>query len=265
MSATPESRAVKRLITWFDAEGPDLPWRRTRDRWAVLVSEVMLQATPVARVIPYYESWLARWPRPHELAAASVGEAVAAWQGLGYPRRARNLHAAATVLAADGWPEPAHYEQLPGVGAYTADALRCFADELPVLPEDVNVRRVVARRFPAGWPGAPRGRSWHAGQAMMDLGREFCRARSPRCDDGCPLRRGCPAAEAGVVHEVTPRTRRQAPYEGSMRQRRGFLLKALADDGRVRAAQDPEAAESLVAEGLADRRGALLVPAGSVR
>jgi adenine-specific DNA glycosylase len=100
---------------------------------------------------------------------------------------------------------------------------------------------------------------------MMDLGREFCRARSPRCDDGCPLRRGCPAAEAGVVHEVTPRTRRQAPYEGSMRQRRGFLLKALADDGRVRAAQDPEAAESLVAEGLADRRGALLVPAGSVR
>ncbi len=265
MTVAPDVLAVRRLVRWFDSEGPDLPWRRTRDRWAVLVSEVMLQATPVARVIPYYEAWLARWPRAADLASASVGEAVAAWQGLGYPRRARNLHAAATVIAQSGWPESSRYQDLPGVGAYTADALRCFADEQPVLPEDVNVRRVVARRFPDGWPGAPRGRGWHAGQAMMDLGREFCRARAPRCDDGCPLRPGCPAADAGVVHEVTPVTRRQARYEGSMRQRRGFLLKALAEDGRVRVSSDPEAADSLVAEGLADRRGPLLVPAGSAR
>jgi A/G-specific adenine glycosylase len=100
---------------------------------------------------------------------------------------------------------------------------------------------------------------------MMDLGREYCRARAPLCDHGCPLRAGCPAADAGVVHDVTPPTRRQARYEGSMRQRRGFLLRALAEDGRVRASRDPEAAASLVAEGLADRRGALLVPAESGR
>jgi len=259
----PDHRAVRRLIRWFDAEGPDLPWRRTRDRWAVLVSEVMLQATPVARVLPYYESWMERWPRADDLAAAPLGDVLAAWHGLGYPRRARNLHATATVVAHEGWPVPDRYEELPGVGRYTADALRCFADEMPVLPEDVNVKRVVARRFPGGWPGAPRGRAWHAGQAMMDLGREYCRARVPLCDDGCPLRAGCPAADAGVVHEVTPATRRQGRYEGSMRQRRGFLLRALAQDGRVRASRDPEAAESLVAEGLADRRGAMLVPAGS--
>ena len=263
MTPDADRAAVRRLVRWFDRHGPDLPWRRTRDRWAVLVSEVMLQATPVARVVPYYEDWMRRWPAPGDLASVTVGEALAAWQGLGYPRRARNLHAAAGVIAAHGWPAPSRYEDLPGVGRYTADALRCFADEQPVLPEDVNVRRVVARRFPEGWPGAPRGRSWHAGQAMMDLGREFCRARAPRCDDGCPMRSGCPAADAGVVDEVTPRARRQARYEGSMRQRRGHLLRALAADGRVSVGSDPEAAATLVAEGLADRRGAVLVPAGS--
>lgn len=258
-----DPRAVRRLIRWFERDAPDLPWRRTRDRWAVLVSEVMLQATPVARVLAHYERWMARWPGAADLAAATVGDAVAQWQGLGYPRRARNLHAAAVVLAEHGWPDPGRYEDLPGVGAYTADAMRCFADGLPVLPEDVNVRRVVARRFPAGWPGAPPGRSWHAGQAMMDLGREYCRARAPRCDSGCPVRPGCPAADAGVVDEVTPRARRQARYEGSMRQRRGMLLRALAEHGRVAASRDPEAAGSLVAEGLADRRGRMLLPAGT--
>jgi A/G-specific adenine glycosylase len=258
----PNAHAVRQLVTWFEAEGPDLPWRRTRDRWAILMSEVMLQATPVARVIPFYEAWITRWPTPGALAATPLGEAIAAWQGLGYPRRARNLHSAAMVLAESGWPSPGRYTDLPGVGEYTAAAIRCFADEAAVLPEDVNVRRVVARRFPGGWPGAPRGRAWHAGQAMMDLGREFCRARAPLCESGCPLRSGCPAADAGIVDEVTPRSRRQARYEGSMRQRRGFLLKALAADGRARVSHDPEAADSLVGDGLAERRGALLVPVG---
>jgi A/G-specific adenine glycosylase len=257
------THAAQRLVQWFEAEGPDLPWRRTRDRWAILVSEVMLQATPVARALPYYEAWMKRWPTAPSLAAATPGDAIAAWQGLGYPRRARNLHAAAAAIADRGWPPPERYSDLPGVGAYTAAALRCFADEEDVLPEDVNVRRVVARRFPGGWPGAPRGRAWHAGQGMMDLGREYCRARAPRCDDGCPLRAGCPAADAGVVHEVTPRTRRQARYEGSMRQRRGFLLKTLSRDGRASVHADPEAAVSLVDDGLAERRGGLLVPAGT--
>lgn len=263
MNPDPPAHAVRQLVRWFEDEGPDLPWRRTRDRWAILVSEVMLQATPVSRVIPYYEAWMIRWPTAEDLARSPLGDVIAAWQGLGYPRRARNLHAAANVLAESGWPDAARYADLPGVGEYTAAAIRCFADEAPVLPEDVNVRRVIARRFPGGWPGAPRGHAWHAGQAMMDLGREFCRARAPLCETGCPVRVGCPAADTGTIDEVTPRVRRQARYVGSLRQRRGFLLKALATDGRAPVSFDPEAAESLVGDGLAQRRGALLVPVGS--
>ncbi len=266
MSRTdPDSRAVGALIRWYAREGHDFPWRRTRDRWAVLVSEVMLQSTQVARVVPYYEAWMARWPTAAALADAPLGEVLAQWQGLGYPRRARNLHAAAGVIARDGWPADERLTDLPGVGAYTAAAILCFADGQAVLPEDVNVRRVVARRFPGGWPGTPRGRGWEVGQALMDLGREVCSARAPRCDDGCPVRRGCPAADAGVVDEVTPRGRRQSRYEGSMRQRRGQLLRALAEQGRAPVSMDPEAAESLVGDGLAERRGRSLLPVGGGR
>lgn len=262
MTITPDARAVRTLIEWFALEGHDLPWRRTRDRWSVLVSEVMLQATPVARVIAYYERWMHRWPRPDDLAGAPLGDVLAAWHGLGYPRRARNLHAAASVIAASGWPHAGRLTDLPGVGAYTAAALRCFADGESILPEDVNVRRVVARRFPDGWPGTPPGHGWHVGQAIMDLGREVCSARAPRCDTGCPLRAGCPAADTGRVVEVTPTARRQAPYEGSLRQRRGMLLRALAEHGRARVGTDPEAAASLLDDGLAERSGRVLVPVG---
>jgi len=262
VTITPDARAVRALIDWFAIEGHDLPWRRTRDRWSVLVSEVMLQATPVARVVPYYERWMDRWPRPEDLAGAALGEALAQWHGLGYPRRARNLHTVAAVIAEFGWPDATRLTDLPGVGAYTAAALRCFADGEAILPEDVNVRRVLARRFPDGWPGTPRDRGWDVGQAIMDLGREICSARAPRCDTGCPLRAGCPAADSGLVAEVTPRTRRQAPYEGSLRQRRGMLLRSLAVHGRAPMIADPEAAASLLDDGLAARRGRVLVPVG---
>ena len=251
--------AVERLVTWFNAEGADLPWRRTRDRYAVLVSETMLQATQVARVVPYFERWIDRWPTAASLAAEPLGEVLAAWHGLGYPRRARNLHRAATTVAERGWPE--RLEELPGVGPYTAAAIRCFADEAPVLPVDTNVRRVVARRWPDGWPGVSGGADWAAGQALMDLGRLICTARRPRCVDVCPLRDGCPAADADSVIDVTPFGRRQSPYEGSMRQRRGRLLAAIAADGRVDALLDPQAAESLVADGLARRGSRNLLPA----
>jgi A/G-specific adenine glycosylase len=253
--------AVARLVAWFRAEGEDLPWRRTRDRYAVLVAEAQLQATQVARVVPYYERWMARWPTAAALAAAPLGDVLAAWHGLGYPRRARNLHAAARRIAAEGWPPDDRLADLPGVGAYTAAAIRCFADGADVLPIDTNVRRVLARRFPAGWPGTPTGAGWEVGQALMDLGRLACTARGPRCEDACPLRAGCPAADAGVVAELTPSGRRQGRYEGSMRQRRGRLLRALAERGRAEVAADPEAAESLVADGLARRRGARLLRA----
>jgi A/G-specific adenine glycosylase len=253
---------VARLVDWFRREGADLPWRRTRDRYRVLVAEAQLQATQVARVVPHYLRFVERWPTAADLAAARLGDVLAEWQGLGYPRRARNLHAAAAVVAERGWPAPERLADLPGVGPYTAAALRCFADGEDVLPVDTNAARVLARRFPGGWPGAP-GAGWEAGQAVMDLGRLWCTARAPRCDDGCPMRDGCPAAEAGTVAAATPVRRPQGRYEGSMRQRRGRLLRELASSGRASAAGDPEAAASLVADGLAERRGGELAPAGS--
>lgn len=256
------ARAVGRLVEWFIAEGADLPWRRTRDRYLVLVAEVQLQATPVHRVIPYYTRFVELWPTAPALAAAPLGEVLAAWQGLGYPRRARNLHAAATVVAQEGWPPAGRLTDLPGVGPYTAAALRCFADGEDLLPVDTNAARVVARRFPAGWPGAG-ARGWEAGQAIMDLGRLWCTARAPRCEGGCPLREGCPAAEAGSALALTPPRRAQARYEGSMRQRRGRLLRALSERGWADAGADPEAAASLLEEGLAQREGGRLVRVGA--
>jgi A/G-specific adenine glycosylase len=257
-----EEEGVAALLAWFRREGADLPWRRTRDRWAVLVAEAQLQATPVARVLPYFERFMARWPTPGAMAAEPLGEVLAAWHGLGYPRRARNLHAAARAIAEGGWPPADRLRELPGVGPYTAAALRCFADGEPVLPVDTNVRRVLARRFPGGWPGTPDGEGWAAGQALMDLGRLWCTARAPRCDAGCPVRGGCPAAGVEAALAATPPRRRQGRYDGSMRQRRGALLGALAERGEVPVDRDPEAAASLVAEGLAGRRDGLLVPAG---
>jgi A/G-specific adenine glycosylase len=259
--ASSDGRGVRRLLRWFEAEGADLPWRRTRERYPVLVAETMLQATQVARVVPRYERWLERWPSAERLADAALGDVLAEWHGLGYPRRARNLHAAAGRVAAEGWPAPERLTELPGVGPYTAAAIRCFADGEAVLPVDVNVARVLARRFPGGWPGTPPGRGWEVGQALMDLGRLACTARAPRCEAGCPLREGCPAADAGIVAEVTPPRRRQGRYEGSMRQRRGLLLRGLAEGGRADAGADPEAADSLVRDGLARRRGRDLLPA----
>ena len=251
---------VASLLDWFDTNGADFPWRRTRDRYRVLVAEVMLQATQSARVVPFYERWVARWPDASALACAPLGEVLAQWHGLGYPRRARNLHHAAVQIAATGWPATDRLSDLPGVGPYTAAALRCFADGEAVLPVDTNVRRVLARRFPGGWPGTPDGRGWAVGQALMDLGREVCSARSPRCESGCPLRTGCESADSGLVDDRTPRSRPQGRYEGSLRQRRGRLLAALAEHGEA-PMHDAEAARSLVADGLAGQRGSCLVRA----
>jgi A/G-specific adenine glycosylase len=243
--------AVERLLAWFAAEGADLPWRRTRDRYRVLVAEVQLQVTPVERVVPHYLQWIERWPTVEALAGAGLGDVLAVWQGLGYPRRARNLHLAARAVAESGWPEDDRLTDLPGVGPYTAAAILCFADGRPVLPRDTNVQRVLARRFPEGWPGTPDGRGWQVGQALMDLGRLVCTARAPRCESGCPLREGCPAAEGGAADLVGRSPRRQGRYEGSMRQRRGLLLRALAEGRPVALGRDPEAARSLAADGLA--------------
>ena len=217
------------LLDWFATNGRDLPWRRTRDPYAILVSEVMLQQTQASRVVPRYLAWLERWPTAGALAAAAIAEVIREWQGLGYNRRALNLQRAARYVAAHGWPED--LTKLPGVGRYTADAVACFALGRPVLPVDVNVRRVQERT------GAAFDHS--CAQALMDLGATICIARVPRCGE-CPLAEGCPSR--GQRFEPL---RRQSPFEGSFRQRRAHALRLSAESPRPLAEVDLEAVESL--------------------
>jgi A/G-specific adenine glycosylase len=211
------------LLAWFRDHGRDLPWRRTRDPYAILVSEVMAQQTQLERVVPRWQAWLERWPTIEALAAAPAGDVIRAWQGLGYYRRALALHRAAQQVAAHGWPDD--LTELPGVGRYTADAVACFAFDRDVLPVDVNVRRVSERT----------GHSFSAAsaQALMDLGKSVCLARVPRCGI-CPLAEECPSR--GRRFEPL---RRQGPFEGSFRQRRAEALRAVV------AGRDPEDADAV--------------------
>jgi len=224
------------LLAWHADAGRDLPWRSTRDHYAILVSEVMLQQTQVARVVPRWTAWLARWPTAEALAAAPVAEVIRAWQGLGYNRRAVNLHRAACAVVADGWPDD--LTALPGVGRYTADAVGLFAFGRPVLPLDVNVRRVVKRTGGEFGPAAA--------QALMDLGATVCLARVPRCGI-CPLAGACPSR--GLRFEPL---RRQGRFEGSFRQRRAETLRLVAAGASV---ADDEAVASLVRDGLVQVAG----------
>ena len=256
--------AVAAVLAWWRADARELPWRARRDDYAIWVSEVMSTQTSVARAAGAWRRWMARWPSVEALAAATLPEVLAEWQGLGYPRRARDLHQAARIVAARGWPQD--LTELPGVGEYVSSAIRCFAREEPVLPLDVNVRRVLARRFPRGVDTA--GDAWCAGQAMMEFGQRVCTAR-PACDR-CPVSAGCPALAAGLGPGIdaggdpAPQIRRQARYEGSHRQRRGRLLRRLLAEGPVVLAQlsadEARAAATLVQDGLARRDGGWLRP-----
>jgi A/G-specific adenine glycosylase len=230
-------RAVEELLlAWFAEHGRDLPWRRLRDPYAILVSEVMSQQTQVERILPRWRRWLERWPTVEALAAASAGDVIREWQGLGYNRRALALHRAARQVAAHGWPDD--LTELPGVGRYTADAVGCFALGRPVLPVDVNVRRVSER---TGHDFSPA-----AAQALMDLGKTVCLARIPRCQI-CPLARGCPSRG----RRFEPR-RRQGPFEGSFRQRRAAALRAVLAGSQP---DDAEAITSLARDGLVRLEG----------
>src|SRR5690349_2132377 len=191
----------------------------------------MSQQTQVERVVPRWRSWLERWPTVEALAAASSGDVIREWQGLGYNRRALALHRAAQQVAAHGWPDD--LTELPGVGRYTADAVACFAFGRPVLPVDVNVRRVSERTHHSFSPAAS--------QALMDLGKSVCLARVPRCGV-CPLAGACPSR--GSRFEPS---RRQGPFEGSFRQRRATALRAVVDGSRP---EDEEALASLARDGL---------------
>jgi A/G-specific adenine glycosylase len=203
----------------------------------------MLQQTQVPRVIPRYRAWIERWPTAEVLAATTRGEVIRAWQGLGYNRRAVNLHRAAQVVATDGWPED--LTELPGVGEYTAAAVRRFAFGEAVLPVDTNVRRVLDRSRGEFDPAAA--------EALMDLGATVCLARLPRCGD-CPLAEGCPSR--GRRYEPL---RRQSRFEGSFRQRRAETLRLVAA-GHA-APRDAEAVQSLARDGLVEvREGRVRLP-----
>jgi A/G-specific adenine glycosylase len=219
------------LLAWFQGHRRDLPWRKSRDPYAILVSEVMSQQTQVERIVPRWLRWLERWPTVEALAAAGAGDVIAEWQGLGYNRRALNLHRAAQHVAAHGWPRD--LTDLPGVGRYTADAVACFAFGREVLPVDVNVRR-IQERSGLTFTSA-------AAQALMDLGAAVCLARIPRCD-ACPLATACPSR--GRRYEPL---RKQGPLEGSFRQRRAQALRVVLAGGQP---ADTEAVAALARDGL---------------
>jgi len=233
-------RAVEDLLlAWFREHGRDLPWRKTRDPYAILVSEVMSQQTQAERVVPRWRHWVERWPTVESLAAAPAGDVIREWQGLGYNRRALSLHRTAQEVAARGWPDD--LTELPGVGRYTADAVACFAFGRAVLPVDVNVRRVTERTGQSFSPVAA--------QALMDLGKTVCLARIPRCGV-CPLADSCPARG----HRFEP-LRRQGPFEGSFRQRRATALRDVVAGSQP---DDLEAVASLVRDGLVREDGGVV-------
>ena len=231
------------LSAWAEEARRDLPWRRTRDPWAVLVSELMLQQTQVRRVVPRYQAFLDRFPTPAATAAAPVADVVRAWAGLGYNRRAVNLHRAAVeVVRSHGGALPATLDDLmalPGLGPYTARAVLAFAFEVDVGVVEVNSARVLARAFAgralaAGEAQAladalvPAGEGWAWNQAMLDLGATVCAKTAPRCEQ-CPLRAGCAWAGSGPDPAVGSAGcgGRQSTFAGSDRQGRGRLVDAL--------------------------------------
>jgi A/G-specific adenine glycosylase len=240
-----------RLIAWFNAHARDLPWREPGTTpWGVLVSEVMLQQTPVHRVVGVWTEWLARWPKPSCLAAETPGTAVRAWGKLGYPRRALRLHAAASAIATEHADVvPAEVDvllALPGVGAYTARAVAAFGYGHRVPVVDTNVRRVVARAIhgmaDSGPPSTNRDLADVAGvlpqaqparfsAALMELGAVVCTARHPRCTE-CPMASECAWMSAGKP-AGTASSRAGQRFAGTDRQVRGLLLNVL------RAAVDP--------------------------
>ena len=271
---------------WYDSNQRDLPWRSADvSAWQVLVSEIMLQQTPVARVIPAWEAWCARWPTAKDLASASLGDVLAQWNRLGYPRRARNLHRAAQIVV-DEWAgelpsDVETLETLPGIGPYTARAVACFAFGIPVPVVDTNVKRVVARAA----DGDEAAGHWSTAfgltrvdevtgqldaedycttqRGLMELGALVCTARSPRCDE-CPLAAQCQWRTMGYPANPATKPKTQAAYEGSDRQVRGIILGWLREhpepldlDGLEalwpRATQRRRALESLLADGLIEQ------------
>ena len=256
-------------MQWYERSGRDLPWRRTRDPYAVLVSEVMLQQTQVSRVLPAYTSFLKRFPTLASLAASPLRDVLRAWSGLGYNRRARDLHRIARG-ARRGLPrDVAGLDALPGIGAYTAGAVSCFSSGARVAFADTNIRRVLGR-IVIGHAASeteavaidaellPRDAArWH--HALMDLGATVCRSRAPRCE-ACPVASSCRGR--GIVAEAP--LRRQSPFATSDRRVRGRIVALLRDRDALtvtalrRELRDERVGRlvsDLAREGLVERRG----------
>lgn len=273
---SPEDPLARAVLEWGAGSLRDLPWRTTREPWPVLVSEVMLQQTPVSRALAPWRAFMAAFPAPIDLARAPLSDALVLWQGLGYPRRCRNLHDTARLLMErHGGEVPGALDSLlalPGIGPYTARAVLAFSFGADVAAVDTNISRVLARtagealgtRALADRAAAvlPAGRAWEWNQSMMDLGARICTARAPRCHE-CPVAthchwRGGPDPDPATRSAGAPR--RQARFEGSDRQLRGRALAALATGPlateelmRVMNAEEPERCRDLLDALVAER------------
>src|SRR5690554_6697710 len=236
------------LLSWFEQHRRDLPWRHTRDPYASMVSEIMLQQTQVDRVLPYWHAWMERWPNVHALAEAPVAEVIRAWKGLGYNRRAVNLQRAAQAVADAGGEFPQTVEgllALPGIGPYTAGAIACFAYEQDVAFIDTNMRRVLHRIFVGvdvpkptipdkqvleiAEHAIPAGQGWTWNQAIMEFGAIHCTARKPLCLT-CPVQAQCnafPDIQAAIAASGKAPRSKGIPFEQTNRYFRGRIMDEL--------------------------------------
>ena len=237
-------RIAAELLAWGSGSLRDLPWRRTRKPWHILVSEVMLQQTSVARVLPKFEIFISEFPTTAAMASAELGDALRLWTGLGYPRRCRNLWEAARVIESElGGEFPASLDALlalPGVGQYTARAVLAFAYDHDVAVVDTNVSRVLSRLHGRSMTAkelqshadqlVPRGLGWEWNQVMMDFGARHCTARTPQCAT-CAVAPFC--GWRGIGDDPAPTSagasKPQARFEGSDRQARGRAMRAVGD------------------------------------
>lgn len=260
------------LLAWFEQHRRDLPWRHTRDPYAIMVSEIMLQQTQVDRVIPYWRDWMERWPDVHALAAAPVADVIRAWKGLGYNRRAVNLQRAAQAVSEAGGEFPHTVEgllELPGIGPYTAGAIACFAYEQDVAFIDTNMRRVLHRVFVGvdvpkptvsdkqvleiAAKAIPLGKGWTWNQAIMEFGAIHCTSRKPMCLV-CPVQDQCsafPGIQAAIAANGKIAKAAAIPFEQTNRYFRGRIMDELrAHEGEGVALQEmgPAVKDGFVSE-----------------
>ncbi len=263
------------VLAWGVPRLRDLPWRTTRDPWSILVAEVMLQQTQADRVIPKWQAFLDVYPTPRDCADAALGDVLRLWQGLGYPRRARNLHATAALVVAEHEGRlPDRLDALlalPGIGPYTARAVLAFAFERDVAVVDTNIARILARTIGerltpkraqlAADSLVPAGEGWTWNQVVMDLGALVCRP-TPKCE-ACPVASQCAWKRRGLdepdpAHGSAGVSTKQAPFAGSDRQRRGRVLAQLGNGAQPIADLDRRIVEGLLADGLVEVDGTTL-------